>query len=105
MKASSRGTVVGFFGFFLLAGTSLVVHEWLGQTAGFRFWGLALLVTSIVFTARRTIPVTLGSTELTPLEGWRKAYVLVPTYSIGTVVSLWPHQVACAINLRGYVCA
>ncbi|WP_428415728.1 hypothetical protein [Methylibium sp.] len=105
MQVPSGGKILGLFGFVLVVGTSIVVHAWLGQAAGFRFWGLALLVTSVVFTARRTIPVTLGNTELTLLEGWRKAYVLVPTYAIGTVVVLWPNQVACTINLRGYVCA
>jgi thiol:disulfide interchange protein len=105
MQVPSGGKILGFFGFVLLAAASFVVHEWLGQAAGFRFWGLALLVAAVVFTARRTIQVTLGNTALTPLAGWRKAYVLVPAYAIGTVVSLWPHQVACAINLRGYLCA
>lgn len=105
MQLPSGGKILGFVGFLLLAGVWTIVHEWFGQTAGFRFWGLALVVTSLVFTVRRTIPVTLGNTELTPLEGWRKAYVLIPTYLIGAAVSLWPHQVACAINLRGYVCS
>ena len=105
MQLLSGGKILGFVGFVLLAGISVIVHELLGQAAGFRFWGLALLVTSVVFTVRRTIPVTLGNTEITPLEGWRKAYVLVPMYFIGAVVSVWPHQVACAINLRGYVCS
>jgi Ca2+/H+ antiporter len=104
MQLPSGSKILGFVGFALLAGTWAIVHDLFGQTAGFRFWGLALLATSLVFTLRRTIPVSLGNTELSPLEGWRKTYVLVPMYAIGLAVSLWPHQVACAVSLRGYVC-
>lgn len=59
---------------------------------------------SVVFTFMNRIPVTLGNKDLKPLEGWRKAYVLVPSYAIGVAVSLFPHEVACAVNLKGYVC-
>jgi hypothetical protein len=105
MHLPSGGKLLGFVGFLLLAGLWTMVHNLFGQTEGFRFWGLGLLVVSVVFTVQRTIPVTLGNKELRPLEGWRKAYVLGPTYLIGVAVSLWPHEIACAINVRGYVCA
>jgi hypothetical protein len=104
MQFPSGGKILGFVAFLLLAGAWAMVHELFGQTAGFRVWGIALLLTSVIFTVRRNIPVTLGRTKITPLEGWRKAYVLVPTYCIGAAVALWPHQVACTVNLRGYLC-
>lgn len=42
----------------------------------------------------KRIPVHVGEKGLRPLEGWRKAYVLVPAYAIGLAVSLFPHEVA-----------
>ncbi len=104
MQPPSGGKILGFIASILLAAVWYIVHETLGQTEGFRFWGAALLVTAVFFTSRKTIPVTLGQTEIKPLQGWRKAYVLVPSYCIAIAVVLWPHQVACAVNLRGYVC-
>ena len=63
-----------------------------------------LLVTSLAFTFMRRIQVMVGNTELKPLEGWRKAYVLIPTYAIGLAVTTFPHEVACTVHLKGYVC-
>lgn len=96
--------VFGFLGFVVLAGLWAMVDRVFGQREAFRFWGIGLLAVSVVFTFIRSIPVTLGSKELAPLEGWRKAYVLVPTYAISIVVIVFPHEVACAVNLKGYIC-
>jgi hypothetical protein len=105
MHLPSGGKLLGWAASLLLAVAWYIVHETLGQTASFRFWGAALLIAAVVLTCWKTIPVTLGNTEITPLEGWRKAYVLVPAYGIALAVVIWPHAVACAVNLRGYVCS
>lgn len=104
MQLPSGGKILGFLGFVLLAAAWAIVHDLFGQTAGFRFWGVALLFTALAMTFRPEIPVSLGNSEKTTLRGWRKACVLVPAYGIGAAVSLWPHQIACAVHLRGYVC-
>lgn len=96
--------VLSFLGFLVLVGIWTMVDRLFGQREAFRLWGIALVVVSVVFTFMRRIPVTIGNTELKPLEGWRKAYVLVPTYAIGMVVAFFPHEVACAVNLKGYIC-
>jgi len=75
-----------------------------GDTEGFRVWGLAILVLSSFYLFVAEIPVAIGFRSLPPLRGWRKAYVIGPAFLIGLAVSLHPHQVACAIHLRGYVC-
>ena len=104
MPRPTGAQVLSFLGFLALAGTWTMVHQVFGQREGFRFWGIALLVTSVIFTLRKQIPVTLGNRELAPLEGRRKAYVLVPCYCVAVAVSFFPHEVACSVNLRGYVC-
>jgi thiol:disulfide interchange protein len=104
MQLPSGGKILGFLGFVLIAAAWAIVHDLFGQTAGFRFWGAALLVIAVILTFRREISVSVGNTEKTTLCGWRKAYVLIPAYGIGAAVSLWPHQIACAVHLRGYVC-
>jgi hypothetical protein len=96
--------VLGFLGFLALAGVWAMVDRMFGQREAFRLWGIGLLIVSVVFTIMRRIPVSLGSKDLEPLEGWHKAYVLVPTYAIGLGVCLFPHEVACAVNLKGYIC-
>ena len=96
--------VLGLLGFLALVGLWTIVGQVFGQREAFRLWGVALLVVSLVFTFLRRIPVTLGNKQLKPLEGWRKAYLLVPTYALGLAVSAYPHAVACAVNLKGYVC-
>jgi hypothetical protein len=96
--------VLGLLGFIALAGVWTMVDRIFGQREAFRLWGIGLLLASVVFTRMRRIPVSFGNKELQPLEGWRKAYVLGPTYTIGIGISLFPHEVACAVNLKGYIC-
>lgn len=104
MPRSTGAQILGFLGFVVVAGTSAMIYAAFGQREAFRFWGICLVLTSIVFTFMKRIPVSVGKTELRPLEGWRKAYVLVPCYAMGWAVTSFPHEVACAVNLRGYVC-
>ena len=104
MPRSTGAQVLGFLGFVVLAGTSAMIYSAFGQQEGLRFWGICLVLTSIVFTFMKRIPVSVGRKALRPLEGWRKAYVLVPCYAIGLAVTSFPHEVACAVNLRGYGC-
>jgi hypothetical protein len=93
--------IAGFVIFLVMVGASSM----LDQREAFRFWGVGLLAASLVATFLPRIPVRLGYTELRPLEGWRKAYVLVPTYIIGITATFFPHEVACAVRLKGYICA
>ena len=104
MQPPTIRQAIGVVAFVLMAWVWHMVHTIFGPTEGFRFWGFGLLLVSVVFTARDSIPVTVGNKQLKPLEGWRKSYVLVPTYAIGFLVAAFPHQIACAVNLRGYVC-
>ncbi|WP_428506926.1 hypothetical protein [Roseateles sp.] len=104
MPRITGGQVLSFLGFLVLVGVWTIIDRVFGQREAFRFWGLMLLVTSLAFTFMKRIPVTVGNTELKPLEGWRKAYVLIPTYAIGLAVTTFPHEVACAVHLKGYVC-
>ena len=104
MPRITGAQVLGFVGFVVMAVGWIIVDRLFGQREAFRLWGIALLVVSVVFTFMRRIPLTLGNRQVEPLEGWRKAYVLVPTYAIGVCVTLFPHEIACAVNLRGYIC-
>ena len=104
MQRPSGAQVLGFVASALVAAVWYIVHDLFGQTAGFRFWGVMLLLTAVFLTLRRTIPFAIGSTDLAPLQGWHKAYVLIPAYCIAICVIVWPHQVACAVTLKGYVC-
>ena len=70
----------------------------------FAFGAPALLLISVGLTFAKRIPVYSGPKQLAVLEGWRKLCVLVPSYSIALSVCFFPHQIACAANLRGYVC-
>jgi hypothetical protein len=100
----TRAQVLSLLGFVVLCGVWTMIDRVYGQREAFRFWGVTLVAVSVVLTFMRRIPITVGNTELKPLEGWRKAYVLVPSYAIGVAVSLFPHEIACGVNLRGYVC-
>ena len=104
MYRLTGGKILGFLAFAILAAVWHLVGSNFGQTASFRFWGIALLVISLIFTCLKSIPVTLGDKEVEPLVGWRKAYLLIPMYIVGALVSVFPHEVACAVNLKGYIC-
>ena len=105
MQRSTRRQLFGFAAFVAVAILWTIVHERYGQTEGFRMWGIGLLVISVMLSFRKEIPVHLGSREVALLSGWRKAYGLVPAYSIGILVSLFPHAVACSVHLKGYQCS
>lgn len=99
------GKILGLAAMAILVFVWYMVGHYFGQTEAFRVWGLALLLYSVGSSFRKSIPVSLGDREIEPLEGWRRAYVLVPTFALGALVSVFPHEVACSINLKGYVCA
>ena len=75
-----------------------------GDTEAFRLWGLALLLVSVALTFLKEIPVYFGPRQVGALEGWRKLYCLIRSYTIALAVCAFPHQVACAVNLKGNVC-
>ncbi len=96
--------ILEFMAFVCLAVIWQAVHQMFGQAEGFRMWGIGLLVVSVALTFRASIPVHFGRRQVGELVGWRRAYVLLPAYIIGGLVTLFPHQVACTISLKGYVC-
>ena len=97
--------VLGFVVFAALAWLWHAVHVRFGQTEGFRVWGAAGLVVSVILTFRDEIPVYLGKREVARLKGSRKLYALAPFYFVFIVVAVFPHEVACAVRLKAYVCA
>lgn len=104
-SGDSLGTrIVSFAGVVAAALTWYLVDRFFGPTEGVRAWGMGLLAVSVFFTFRKEIPVTIGRTEVTSLVGFRKALVLVPTYAIGLLISFKPHEVACAVHLKRYIC-
>jgi len=76
------------------------------QTAGVGLYGLAVLFIAFIFSLRREVSVHVrGGSEITSLSGHRKLYVLLPMIAIGSMLVLFPHDVACAVHLKGYVCS
>lgn len=104
MKRLSTGQILGVIAFVCIAAIWQFVHLRFGQTEGFRVWGIGLLVVALVLSFMQNIPVHIGNREVSQLVGWRKAFVVLPAAAIGSLVSFYPHQVACSISLKGYVC-
>lgn len=104
MPRPAISRVWGFLAFILLVLLEQFVRGAYGDTEAFRLWGAALLLVSVGLSRLNSIPVYFGPKQVGFLEGWRKLYVLVPSYMIAVLVCAFPHQVACAVNLRGYVC-
>lgn len=75
-----------------------------GDAEAFRLSGVVFLLVSVGLTFTKRIPVYAGPKLVGVLEGWRKLYVLVPSYSIAAVICAFPQQVACALDFRSYVC-
>jgi hypothetical protein len=105
MKPLSRGTVLGFVAFVCLVAIWQTVHHLYGQTEGFRVWGVGLLIVALALSLKQSIPLHVGNREPTQLAGWHKMTVVLPTIVIGCAVSFYPHQVACSISLKNYVCS
>jgi hypothetical protein len=104
MRVPTRNLVLGVLAFVAVAAAWQYVFVRYGDTEGFRVWGLAILLVSFFYLFVAEIPVAIGSRSFPPLKGWRKADVIAPAFLIGLVVSLHPHEVACALYMRGYVC-
>jgi hypothetical protein len=104
MKRFTRGQVLAFFAFVCLIAIWQTVHHFFGQTEAFRVWGIGLLIVALVLSLRQSIPLHVGNRKPTQLAGWHKMIVVLPAIAIGCAVSFYPHQVACSISLRGYVC-
>jgi hypothetical protein len=73
---------VSFAGFVAAAITWDLVDRFFGLTEGVLAWGISLLAVSVCFTSQKEIPLTIGRTEVTPMAGWRKVLVHVPTFAI-----------------------
>lgn len=75
------------------------------QAMWVRLYGVAALFIALVFSLRQQISVHVrGGKELATLSGRKTLYVILPLFLIGTSLVLFPHEVACAIKLRNYVC-
>ena len=99
-----NSSIIGFIVFLLVALIWQLIYDIYGQSAGFRSWGIGLLVVSIIFTFKDNIPLFLGDKQTGELKGWRKSYVLIPSYLIGLLVAFYPNEVACTIALKNYAC-
>jgi len=88
--------VLGWIGFLALAVLLTVVAERFGPDAYLRLWGIALMVTALVMSLRRSIPVYLGRELKAELIGWKKAWVVVPAFALGVAVAAYPHFFWCA---------
>lgn len=80
------------------------VHRVFGQAAGVRAWRVTLLLVLIVLSVRGSIPLRLGSLEAN-LTGAAKWMLVAPVYAVALAVSVFPHELACAIHLKGYLCS
>jgi len=105
MKRLAGGQILGFIAFVCFVGIWQLVHHFFGQTEAFRMWGIGLLAVALVLSINRSIVVHIGSRKVSRLVGWRKAFVVLPAFVIGGLVSFYPHQVACSIALKRYVCS
>lgn len=95
--------ILGFLAFVALAVLVVVVHEEFGRKEAFRVSSIVLVVMSVGLAFQEQIHVSFGDYELASLERWRKAYVLAPSRLFGLAIAILPHEVACMVNLRGYV--
>jgi len=75
-----------------------------GDVEAFRISGVVFLLVSVGLTFAKRIPVYAGPKLVGALEGWRKAYVLLPSYTIAAAICVFPLQVACALSFRGFIC-
>ena len=70
-----------------------------------RFWGIGLLAMSVIYVFIKEIPVGFeGRTPSFYLKGWKKSFAIVPVALLGLSVSIFPHEIACYLELRGYNC-
>jgi hypothetical protein len=96
--------VLGLLVFLCVIGTQIWVRAKYGPTTAFQFQGVILLAIAVALTFAPRVGVRLGRRSLGFLRGWRRAYALVPMYTIGLAVIGWPNEVACGIGLKGYPC-
>ena len=105
MAGPTKTQIAGLICFLLLGVAWWWVGQRFGQAAGVRVWGIGLLVAAAALSFRSELPIYLGNRHvLATFRGWHKAYVLVPLFLIGVLVAAYPHEIACAIGLRGYKC-
>lgn len=101
----TRSRIFAFLALSAVAACWAAVDHWFGQTEAVRVWGIGLLLVTGIFSVRQFIPVYLGNRLVSELTGWRKCWVLLPALALGALVAFFPHEVACAINLRSYKCS
>lgn len=83
----------------------VVIDYFFGQKEAIQFWGIGLLSVSISFIFLTKLPVGIrGKVASFYLTGWSKAFVIIPGMVLGLSLTFYPHDVACFIELRGYVC-
>lgn len=98
--------IIGFLGFIIVIGISFFLQNMLGDTAVVRYWGVVIVGVTLVMSFMPEIPVFVKGNEEPSviLKGWNKALFLVCLSLIGLLIAIYPHEVACAINLKGYKC-
>jgi hypothetical protein len=104
VRTQTTKKILGFIVFLTAVAAWQIVHIRFGVTEGFRVWGIGLLLVASMYLFVKEIPIHVGSRPFSPLTGRRKAFALIPAILIGLAISLYPHEVACSVHMRGHIC-
>ena len=97
--------VIGFVVSIVFIAAWFYVDHHYGRIDAFRVFGAAFVITSIVFIFLKEIPVGIrGRPPSFHIKGWKKIFVIAPGICLGMAILIYPNEMACYINLRGYEC-
>ena len=103
MRWFTPKNMVAAAAFLLIATLWTYVYSKFGDAAGDRLWGAGLLLAATLWMRKKELPVTFGRHQRN-VAGWRRMLVLVPFALFGLLVTLYPHEAACALHFRNRVC-
>jgi hypothetical protein len=75
-----------------------------GPIGGTRLWGIFTCLFAVCFCFVPEVPISFGNVEVFRFKGWWKAFVIIPTATLGILVVIYAAPITCSATKHRHLC-
>lgn len=76
-----------------------------GPIGSTRLWGILFFLAAVYFCFLPEVPFSFGNVEVFRFRGWWKAFVIIPTATLGILVAIYAAPMTCSATKYQHLCS
>jgi hypothetical protein len=93
-----------YAGLIILVPLAMWTDSQYGPIGSTRLWGILFFLISVCFCFVREVPISFGNVEVFRFKGWWKAFVIIPTATLGILFVIYAAPITCSGTKYRHLC-